>query len=140
MISFPSRYIKQRGQAQEHQQINGGPSQSIQSRHNYDVPGPQRCDQLGQHRSVGLCPAGDLLNHLVAAGAERLTANVRFGSLVEKGKYPPAKPGALDMGPLKAAGLDPKLHLRGQRTECFLGVPPQQPFNFFCDPWRTNIP
>ena len=29
------------------------------------------------------------------------------------GKYPPAKPGALGMGPLKAAGLVPKLHLCG---------------------------
>jgi hypothetical protein len=29
------------------------------------------------------------------------------------------------MGPLKAAGSDPKLHLRGQRTKYFLYVPPQ---------------
>jgi hypothetical protein len=55
-------------------------------------------------------------------------------------KYPPAKPGALDIGPLKAAGPNPKLLLCGQRTEYFLGMPPQQPFNFFCDPWRTNTP
>jgi hypothetical protein len=27
------------------------------------------------------------------------------------------------MGPLKAAGPDPKLHLCGQRTEYFLGMP-----------------
>src|SRR5882672_6203791 len=73
------------------------------------------------HVVSGSLPAADLCENRVACG-----------------KYPPAKPGALDMGPLKAAGPDPKLHLRGQRTEYFLGMPPQQPFNFFCDTWRTN--
>jgi len=55
-------------------------------------------------------------------------------------KYPPAKPGALDMWPLKAAGPDLKPHLCGQRTKYYLGMPPQQPFNFFCDLWRTTTP
>ena len=40
-------------------------------------------------------------------------------------KYPPAKPGALGLGPLKAAGLDPKLHLCGQHTKCSLETSPQ---------------
>jgi hypothetical protein len=50
-------------------------------------------------------------------------------------KYPPAKPGALDMGPLKAAGPNLKLHLRGQYTKYFLGMPP----NVSCGTWRTNF-
>src|SRR5258708_1674011 len=43
------------------------------------------------------------------------------------GKYPPAEPGALGIGPLKAAGLDPKLHLCGPRRKHFLEIPTRYP-------------
>src|SRR5260370_40922256 len=42
-------------------------------------------------------------------------------------KYPPAEPGALGIGPLKAAGLDPKLHLCGPRRKHFLEIPTRYP-------------
>jgi len=54
------------------------------------------------------------------------------------GKYPPAKPGALDMGPLKAAGPELKLHLSVQYTKYFLRMPPKQPFGLFCDLEKTT--
>src|SRR5258705_13100721 len=42
-------------------------------------------------------------------------------------KYPPAEPGALGIGPLKAAGLDPKLHLCGPRRKHFIEIPTRYP-------------
>ena len=47
------------------------------------------------------------------------------------GKYPPAEPGALGIGPLKAAGLDPKPHLCGPRRKHSLEIPPQPVIQFF---------
>ena len=46
-------------------------------------------------------------------------------------KYPPAEPGALGIGPLKAAGLDPKPHLCGPRRKHSLEIPPQPVIQFF---------
>jgi hypothetical protein len=45
---------------EDHQQINGRPSQPFQSRDYYDVTGLQRRYQLGQRLPVRLCPAGGL--------------------------------------------------------------------------------
>ena len=52
-------------------------------------------------------------------------------SSAEKGKYPPAKPGALGMGPLKAAGLDPKLHLFATYETFSLKIPIQPAVQLF---------
>ena len=38
------------------------------------------------------------------------------------GKYPPAEPGALGIGPLEAATLNPKLCLLGRRTKYALSM------------------
>jgi len=51
----------------------------------------------------------------------------RMGRAQAHGKYPPAEPGALGIGPLKAAGLDPKLHLCGPRRKHFLEIPTRYP-------------
>src|SRR5260370_37433845 len=40
-------------------------------------------------------------------------------------KYPPAEPGALGIGPLEAATLDPKLYLFGRRTKYSLPTSPR---------------
>src|SRR6266436_7218913 len=42
-----------------------------------------------------------------------------------KGKYPPAEPGALGIGPLEAATLNPKLCLLGRRTRYALPTSPR---------------
>src|SRR6266481_2669051 len=42
-----------------------------------------------------------------------------------KGKYPPAEPGALGIGPLEAAALNPKLCLLGWRTKYTLPTSPR---------------
>jgi hypothetical protein len=57
------------------------------------------------------------------AGKSISTAAATHGSLVsnaetpEASKYPPAEPGALGIGPLEAATLNPKLCLLGRRTK-----------------------
>ena len=53
-------------------------------------------------------------------------------------KYPPAKPGALGMGPLKAAGLDPKVHLVATLETFSLKIPIQPAVQLFLDSWRTD--
>src|SRR6267378_2777812 len=51
----------------------------------------------------------------------------KMARICASGKYPPAEPGALGIGPLKAAGLDPKLHLCGPRRKHFLEIPTRYP-------------
>ena len=47
-------------------------------------------------------------------------------------KYPPAEPGALGIGPLEAATLDPKLYLFSRRTKYSRPRHPDLSSNFFC--------
>ena len=47
------------------------------------------------------------------------------------GKYPPAEPGALGIGPLEAATLNPKLCLLGRRTKYALPTSPRSFIQFF---------
>ena len=50
------------------------------------------------------------------------------------GKYPPAEPGALGIGPLEAATLNPKLCLLGRRTKYALPTSPRSFIQFFATP------
>src|SRR5712664_750831 len=50
------------------------------------------------------------------------------------GKYPPAEPGALGIGPLEAATLNPKLCLLGRRTKYALPTSPRPFIEFFATP------
>src|SRR5712672_481908 len=49
-------------------------------------------------------------------------------------KYPPAEPGALGIGPLEAATLNPKLCLLGWRTKYALPTSPRSFIQFFATP------
>ena len=49
-------------------------------------------------------------------------------------KYPPAEPGALGIGPLEAATLNPKLCLLGRRTKYALPTSPRSFIQFFATP------
>src|SRR6266852_2121662 len=51
-----------------------------------------------------------------------------------KSKYPPAEPGALRIGPLEAATLNPKLCLLGRRTKYTLPTSPRPFIQFFATP------
>jgi len=54
-----------------------------------------------------------------------LTGESSTGSFPDdfaEGKYPPAEPGALGIGPLEAATLNPKLCLLGRRTKYALSM------------------
>jgi hypothetical protein len=52
--------------------------------------------------------------------------------LDRRSKYPPAEPGALGIGPLEAATLNPKLCLLGRRTKYALPTSPRPFIQFFC--------
>src|SRR5712675_1782618 len=49
-------------------------------------------------------------------------------------KYPPAEPGALGIGPLEAATLNPKRCLLGRRTKYALPTSPRSFIQFFATP------
>src|SRR5258705_2339616 len=51
-----------------------------------------------------------------------------------RSKYPPAEPGALGIGPLEAATLNPKLCLLGRRTKYTLPTLPPPFIQFFATP------
>src|SRR5258708_8241773 len=51
-----------------------------------------------------------------------------------QGKYPPAESGALGIGPLEAATLNPKLCLLGRRTKYALPTSPRSFIQFFATP------
>jgi len=52
-------------------------------------------------------------------------------------KYPPAEPGALGIGPLEAAALNPKLCLLGRRTKYTLPTSPRPFIQFFIQFFAT---
>ena len=52
----------------------------------------------------------------------------------DRRKYPPAEPGALGIGPLEAATLNPKLCLLGRRTKYALPTSPRSFIQFFATP------
>ena len=56
------------------------------------------------------------------------------------GKYPPAEPGALGIGPLEAATLDPKLYLFGRRTKYSLPTSPRPFIQFFLHHFGEQMP
>src|SRR6266700_4363610 len=56
------------------------------------------------------------------------------------GKYPPAKPGALGIGPLEAATLDPKLYLFGRRTKYSLPTSPRPFIQIFLRHFGEQMP
>src|SRR5467141_4057789 len=55
-------------------------------------------------------------------------------------KYPPAEPGALGIGPLEAATLDPKLYLFGRRTKYSLPTSPRPFIQFFLHHFGEQMP
>src|SRR5882757_7788097 len=55
-------------------------------------------------------------------------------AVARRGKYPPAEPGALGIGPLEAATLNPKLCLLGRRTKYALPTSPRSFIQFFANP------
>jgi hypothetical protein len=56
------------------------------------------------------------------------------------GKYPPAEPGALGIGPLEAATLDPKLYLFGRRTKYSLPTSPRPFIQIFLRHFGEQMP
>jgi hypothetical protein len=63
--------------------------------------------------------AGDFRVEQFADGIDDLAVTIAVRSGPTACKYPPAKPGALDMWPLKAAGPDLKPHLCGSARNTF---------------------
>src|SRR5882757_26832 len=77
-------------------------------------------------RSVGACAS--------------LPSTSAFAQLCSNGKYPPAEPGALGIGPLEAATLDPKLYLFGRRTKYSLPTSPRPFIQIFLRHFGERMP
>ena len=67
-----------------------------------------------------------------------LAFNLKTG--INQGKYPPAEPGALGIGPLEAATLDPKLYLFGRRTKYSLPTSPRPFIQIFLRHFGEQMP
>jgi hypothetical protein len=61
-------------------------------------------------------------------------------SAMDEGKYPPAEPGALGIGPLEAATMDPKLYLFGRRTKYSLPTSPRPFIQIFLRHFGEQMP
>ena len=64
----------------------------------------------------------------------------QYRFVIPRSKYPPAEPGALGIGPLEAATLDPKLYLFGRRTKCSLPTSPRPFIQIFLRHFGEQMP
>src|SRR5260370_7195673 len=69
-----------------------------------------------------------------ASGALMARCQETRSSTRNSGKYPPAEPGALGIGPLEAATLNPKLCLLVRRTKYALSIYPRPFIQFLATP------
>src|SRR5712675_1721788 len=86
------------------------------------------------------------LRHLLASAKTTIVPSLKsqFSAVGPKNfgicKYPPAEPGALGIGPLEAATLDPKLYLFGRRTKYSLPTSPRPFIQIFLRHFGEQMP
>src|SRR6267142_4694716 len=100
------------------------------------------CVLVGSLRKASL--NGMLANALMSLAPSSMKLEiVEIGQLPlfnQDGKYPPAEPGALGIGPLEAATLDPKLYLFGRRTKYSLPTSPRPFIQIFLRHFGEQMP